>query len=239
MGGKSTYMRQTVIIILMAQIGCYVPCEKAELPIFDKVFTRIGASDDILSGQSTFMVEMSEANQALKHATENSFILFDEIGRGTSTYDGMALAQSMLEYITSCIGAKTMFSTHYHELTQMEDTLPGVHNVHVEVHEKNDQVTFLYKIKDGRADRSYGINVARLAKLPESVLDRAQVLLNSFEQKKTNKKQVQSQMLMMERIPVGLENVKKTLDMIDPNRLTPIEALQLVMDLKTEVNKKD
>ena len=239
MGGKSTYMRQTVIIILMAQMGCYVPAEKAELPIFDKVFTRIGASDDILSGQSTFMVEMSEANQALKHATENSFILFDEIGRGTSTYDGMALAQSMLEYITSCIGAKTMFSTHYHELTQMEDTLPGVHNVHVEVHEKDDKVTFLYKIKDGRADRSYGINVARLAKLPESVLDRAQVLLQSFEQKKTNKKQVQSQMLMMERIPVGLENAKKTLEMIDPYRLTPMDALQLVMDLKNEVSKKD
>ena len=239
MGGKSTYMRQTVIIILMAQMGCYVPAEKAELPIFDKVFTRIGASDDILSGQSTFMVEMSEANQALKHATENSFILFDEIGRGTSTYDGMSLAQSMLEYITTCIGAKTMFSTHYHELTQMEDTLPGVHNVHVEVHEKNDQVTFLYKIKDGRADRSYGINVARLAKLPESVLNRAQVLLNSFEQKKVSKKQTQAQMLMMERIPVGLENVKKTLEMIDPNRLTPLEALQLVMDLKIEVNKKD
>ncbi|MDD6468233.1 MAG: DNA mismatch repair protein MutS [Erysipelotrichaceae bacterium] len=239
MGGKSTYMRQTVLIIIMAQIGCYVPAEKAELPIFDKVFTRIGASDDILSGQSTFMVEMSEANQALKHATEHSFILFDEIGRGTSTYDGMALAQSMLEYITTCIGAKTMFSTHYHELTQMEDTLPDVHNVHVEVFEEDDHVTFLYKIKDGRADRSYGINVARLAKLPETVLDRAKTLLDTFEQSKNKKKQVQSQMLMMERIPTGLEQIKENLSAIDPNRLTPLEALQLVVDLKALVDKKD
>ena len=239
MGGKSTFMRQVVITIIMAQIGCYVPAEKAVLPLFDKVFTRIGASDDILSGQSTFMVEMMEANHALQNATAKSFILFDEIGRGTSTYDGMALAQAMLEYIATCIGAKTLFSTHYHELTSLEDSNESIKNVHVEVHEEDDEVTFLYKIKEGRADRSYGINVARLAKLPDSVLTRAKQLLDELEKNKDKKRLSQSQMVMIEKVPTELEKMKFEIDQIDPNKLTPMEALLLVADLKKLLDKKD
>ena len=239
MGGKSTYMRQVVLTIIMAQIGCYVPAEKASLPLFDKVFTRIGASDDILSGQSTFMVEMIEANHALKNATERSFILFDEIGRGTSTYDGMALAQAMLEYIATCIGAKTLFSTHYHELTSLEDSIESIKNVHVEVHEEDDEVTFLYKIKEGRADRSYGINVARLAKLPDSVLTRAKQLLVELEKNKDSKRLSQGQMVMIERIPSELEKMKAEIEQIDPDKLTPMEALLLVAELKKLLDKKE
>ncbi|MCF0111064.1 MAG: DNA mismatch repair protein MutS [Erysipelotrichaceae bacterium] len=237
MGGKSTYMRQTALILIMAQMGCYVPAKECNMTIFDKVFTRIGASDDILSGQSTFMVEMSEANNALKNATKDSFILFDEIGRGTSTYDGMALAQAMLEYITTVIGAKTMFSTHYHELTSLEDSTEGIKNVHVDVHEEKENVTFLYKIKDGKADRSYGIHVARLAKLPDPVLERAKNLLSSFEQTKKMKMNNQAQMVVMEVIPEELQSVKDILHDLDPNRLTPLEALQLVAQWKKEVDK--
>ena len=181
MGGKSTYMRQTVLLVIMAQIGCFVPAKKAEMPIFDQIFTRIGASDDIMSGQSTFMVEMIEANNALQNATANSLILFDEIGRGTSTYDGMALAQAMIEYIMRNIKAKTLFSTHYHELTEMAEKNAGIRNVHVDVHEEDDKVTFLYRVLDGKADKSYGINVARLAHLPSSVLERAKQILDNLE----------------------------------------------------------
>ena len=173
MGGKSTYMRQNALLVIMAQIGSFVPARKADLPIFDQIFTRIGASDDILSGKSTFMVEMMEANHALQHATDRSLILFDEIGRGTSTYDGMALAQAMIEYINENIHAKTLFSTHYHELTQLGEHSEEIRNIHVDVHEEDDHVTFLYRVVDGKADKSYGINVARLAKLPEVILQKS------------------------------------------------------------------
>ena len=184
MGGKSTYMRQTALIVIMAQIGCYVPASSCQIPVFDKIFTRIGASDDILSGQSTFMVEMNEANRALQQATDHSLILFDEIGRGTSTYDGMSLAQAMIEYIASVIHAKTLFSTHYHELTALTDSVGCVRNVHAAVKEEDNQVTFLYKIKKGPAQQSYGINVARLAGLPGSVLERAADIQKELESKK-------------------------------------------------------
>ena len=239
MGGKSTYMRQTVLILIMAQIGCYVPAKKCELPIFDKVFTRIGASDDLMAGQSTFMVEMNEANHALKNATKNSFILFDEIGRGTATYDGMALAQAIVEYITTCIEAKTMFSTHYHELTSLEETHSTIQNVHVTVHEADDVITFLYKVKKGAADRSYGINVAKLADLPESVLERAKVLLKVMETQNASKRNAQTQMIMMEKVPENLDKIRKVLEMTDPNAMTPIAALQLVSDLKELAEKKE
>ena len=239
MGGKSTYMRQTVLILIMAQIGCYVPAKKCELPIFDKVFTRIGASDDLMAGQSTFMVEMNEANHALKNATKNSFILFDEIGRGTATYDGMALAQAIVEYITTCIEAKTMFSTHYHELTSLEETHSTIQNVHVTVHEADDVITFLYKVKKGAADRSYGINVAKLADLPESVLERAKVLLKVMETQNASKRNAQTQMIMMEKVPENLDKIRKVLEMTDPNAMTPIAALQLVSDLKELAGKKE
>lgn len=181
MSGKSTYMRQIALISIMAQIGCFVPAKKAVLPIFDQIFTRIGAADDLISGQSTFMVEMLEAKNAIVNATKNSLILFDEIGRGTSTYDGMALAQAIIEYVHDHIGAKTLFSTHYHELTVLEDKLPQLKNVHVRAEEYNGTVVFLHQIKEGAADKSYGIHVAQLAELPEDLIARAQDILKELE----------------------------------------------------------
>lgn len=181
MSGKSTYMRQLALTIIMGQIGCYVPADEADLILFDQIFTRIGAADDLVSGQSTFMVEMLEANHALKHATDRSLILLDEIGRGTSTYDGMALAQAIIEYIHNHIHAKTLFSTHYHELTALEATLPHLKNIHVRAEEYEGNVVFLHQIKEGAADKSYGIQVAQLAELPDILIERADVLLRDFE----------------------------------------------------------
>jgi DNA mismatch repair protein MutS len=188
MSGKSTYMRQIALTSIMAQIGCYVSAEEAILPVFDQVFTRIGAADDLISGQSTFMVEMLEANNAISHATQNSLILFDEIGRGTSTYDGMALAQSIIEYIHEHIKAKTLFSTHYHELTALEAELDYLQNVHVRAIEQNGKVVFLHKVQEGAADKSYGIHVAELAELPKELISRARELLATFEGEKEMKK---------------------------------------------------
>ena len=187
MAGKSTYMRQCAITIIMAQIGCFVPCKSATMPIFDKIFTRIGASDDLVAGESTFMVEMKEANYAIQEATENSLILFDELGRGTATYDGMSLAQAILEYIHDKIKAKTMFSTHYHELTVLEKDLKHLKNVHVSAIEENGTITFLHKVKNGAVDKSYGIHVASLAHLPESLIKRADEILNVYEHKNKKK----------------------------------------------------
>lgn len=181
MSGKSTYMRQIALTAVLAQIGCFVPASEAVLPIFDQIFTRIGAADDLVSGQSTFMVEMLEAKNAIVHATNQSLILFDEIGRGTSTYDGMALAQAIIEYIHDHIGAKTLFSTHYHELTVLGDELQNVQNVHVKAIEENGKVVFLHKVDEGAADQSYGIHVAELAELPEILIQRAKEILNKLE----------------------------------------------------------
>ncbi|MFC7685235.1 DNA mismatch repair protein MutS [Ureibacillus sp. GCM10028918] len=183
MSGKSTYMRQVAIIVVLAQMGCYVPADEAELPIIDQIFTRIGAADDLVAGQSTFMVEMLESQNAITNATEKSLLLFDEIGRGTSTYDGMALAQSMMEYIHDKIGANTLFSTHYHELTALEQQLGRLQNVHVSATEKDGKVVFLHKVRQGAADKSYGVHVASLAEMPEEIIDRARVLLEQFESK--------------------------------------------------------
>lgn len=183
MSGKSTYMRQVALTSILAQIGCYVPASEANLPIFDQVFTRIGAADDLISGQSTFMVEMLEAKNAIIHATQQSLILFDEIGRGTSTYDGMALAQAIIEYIHEHIGAKTLFSTHYHELTVLEEELQKVKNVHVSAMEQKGKLVFLHKIKEGAADKSYGIHVAELAELPKALIERANEILLELERK--------------------------------------------------------
>ncbi|MFC6175714.1 DNA mismatch repair protein MutS [Companilactobacillus huachuanensis] len=182
MSGKSTYMRQMALTVIMAQIGCFVPAESAKLPIFDHIFTRIGAADDLISGDSTFMVEMREANDALKNATANSLIIFDEIGRGTATYDGMALAQAIIEYIDKHVNAMTLFSTHYHELTELESQLPGLRNVHVDASEENGDLVFLHKVLPGPADKSYGIHVAKLAGLPNDVLTRASKILSSLEE---------------------------------------------------------
>ncbi|AJH82806.1 DNA mismatch repair protein MutS [Bacillus thuringiensis] len=181
MSGKSTYMRQLALVTVMSQIGCFVPATEAVLPVFDQIFTRIGAADDLISGQSTFMVEMLEAKNAIANASERSLILFDEIGRGTSTYDGMALAQAIIEHIHDQIGAKTLFSTHYHELTVLEDSLDQLKNVHVSAIEENGKVVFLHKIQDGAADKSYGIHVAQLAELPDSLIARAKEVLAQLE----------------------------------------------------------
>ena len=236
MGGKSTYMRQTALIVIMAQIGCFVPARSCRMPVFDKIFTRIGASDDILSGQSTFMVEMTEANRALQEATEKSLILFDEIGRGTSTYDGMALAQAMIEYIAACIHAKTMFSTHYHELTSLADSIGTVRNVHVVVKEDNETVTFLYKIKDGPAGHSYGINVARLASLPDSVIERAKGLQKELESKRRVVQQ-SYQLIEMKKEDKTAEMLKDKLSSVNPDDLSPREAWVMLSDLADLVKK--
>ncbi len=231
MGGKSTYMRQVALLVIMAQIGCYVPAKKASMPIFDKIFTRIGASDDIMSGQSTFMVEMMEANYALQNASDRSLILFDEIGRGTSTYDGMSLAQAMIEYIHEKTNAKTLFSTHYHELTILADKNEGIKNIHVEVEEEDDHVTFLYRMMEGKADKSYGINVAKLAKLPLPLLARAKQILNHIQQDEID--------LDIEKIAFEQEEEQKEnreildkLQTIDVNAMTPMEALLFLSELK-------
>lgn len=234
MGGKSTYMRQTALLVIMAQIGCFVPAKKASMPIFDQIFTRIGASDDIMSGQSTFMVEMIEANNALQNATENSLILFDEIGRGTSTYDGMALAQAMIEYILRNIKAKTLFSTHYHELTEMAEKNLGIRNVHVDVHEEEGNVTFLYRVVDGKADKSYGINVARLAHLPSSVLDRAKQILDNLEIQPNMVKNIQIPTIIEKENPVH-EQLIEQLESIDVNKMTPMEAMQFLYEIKEKM----
>ncbi|MEQ3457711.1 DNA mismatch repair protein MutS [Enterococcus cecorum] len=181
MSGKSTYMRQLALSVVMTQMGCFVPAKEATLPIFDRIFTRIGASDDLIAGQSTFMVEMMEANQALRHASVNSLVLFDELGRGTATFDGMALAQAIIEYLQNHVQAKTLFSTHYHELTALESQLPGLVNIHVGATEKDGEVIFLHKMMQGPADKSYGIHVGKLAGLPESLIERADQILTKLE----------------------------------------------------------
>ena len=231
MGGKSTYMREVALIVIMSQVGCFVPAKEAKLPVFDRIFTRIGASDDLVSGQSTFMVEMIEANNAIRNATPNSLILFDEIGRGTSTFDGMALAQAIIEYLCLNVKAVTLFSTHYHELTHLEGKIEGLKNQHVAVYEENDKVTFLYKIEEGPANKSYGINVARLAHLPTSLLDRAKDILVELENKKVSG--VGSQYLIKEVVKES--EVEKKLKEIDPLSMSPMAALNFLYDLKKDL----
>ena len=242
MAGKSTYMRQMAMIVIMAQIGCFVPAKEAYLPIFDKIFTRIGASDDLVSGESTFMVEMKEANRAILGATEHSLILFDELGRGTATYDGISLAQAIIEYIHDNIKAITFFSTHYHELTSLEEHKAHIKNVHVSAHEENGVITFLHKVKDGSVDKSYGIHVAKLAQLPDSLIKRADEILKTYENKKS-KKEVVSQISMNLEESVAPINkydiIKKKLDDINPLELSPMEALNVLYELKSEMDKKD
>lgn len=231
MGGKSTYMRQNALLVVMAQMGSFIPAKTAELPIFDRIFTRIGASDDILTGKSTFMVEMIEANAALCYATKHSLILFDEIGRGTATYDGMALAQAMLEYIDEAIGAKTLFSTHYHELTDLKKEHPSMHNVHVDVREEKNEIEFRYRIIDGKADKSYGINVARLAHLPKVVLDRAAQLLTNFENQDNNQN-YQPSLFVMEQVQPEKSKLLQQLQELDIDSMTPRDALDCLYELK-------
>ena len=244
MSGKSTYMREVAIIIIMAQMGSFVPAKKANLPIVDKIFTRIGASDDLVSGESTFMVEMKEAKNALINATENSLIIFDELGRGTATYDGVSLAQAILEYINENIHALTLFSTHYHELIKMEKKYKTIKNVHVEAYEENGMVTFLHKVKDGAVDKSYGIHVARLAGLPDTLLQRADEILKSYEEgsKKKEEEKVQLSFAFPEPEAVKDDLKGKIADQIkalDLYKMTPLDALNYLYELKTTIEKQD
>lgn len=235
MAGKSTYMRQLAITVIMAQIGSYVPAKEATLPIFDAIFTRIGASDDLVSGESTFMVEMKEANNAISNATENSLILFDELGRGTATFDGMALAQSIIEYIEKNIRCKTLFSTHYHELTDLSETLKTLKNVHVSAHEEDGNITFLHKIKDGSIDKSYGIHVAKLADLPNSLIERANQILKVYENKEQKRDIIVQESLPLDELMKEDSQVEKEIKNLDILNVTPLEALNILYSLKEKI----
>ena len=230
MSGKSTYMREMGIIAILNQIGSFVPAKECNIPIFDKIFTRIGASDDLVGGESTFMVEMKESALALKNATKNSLILFDELGRGTSTYDGMSLAGSIIEYISKNIKCKTFFSTHYHELTDMENIFPDIKNVHVEIAEENGDVKFLHKVISGAVDKSYGINVAKLANLPDEVISKANELLLMFESK-DNKKEKKVTQLTLD-LEEHTDELREFIKTINPYEVTPIEAINILDQIK-------
>ena len=257
MAGKSTYMRQTALIVLMAQIGSFVPAEKANIGIVDRIFTRVGASDDLASGQSTFMVEMTEVANILRNATANSLLILDEIGRGTSTFDGLSIAWAVIEYIadTKILGAKTLFATHYHELTELEGKLSGVHNYCIAVKEKGDDIVFLRKIVAGGADKSYGIQVARLAGVPEAVLARARELSDQLMDaditltvkdlagtKKNRTKAPHydevdlSQMSLFDT--VKNDAIIEEIDQLDISNLTPVEALNTLYRLQNKIKNR-
>ena len=238
MAGKSTYMRQMAITVIMAQIGCFVPASYATMPVFDAIFTRIGASDDLVSGESTFMVEMNEANRAIESATNHSLILFDELGRGTATFDGMALAQSIIEYIHNNIKAKTLFSTHYHELTDLDKTLKNLKNIHVSAVEENGNITFLHKIKNGSIDKSYGIHVAKLANLPDSLIKRADQILKIYENKEKSRDIKVQEALPIEEVTIKESPIEKELGKLNIETITPIEALNTLYKLKEMLKEK-
>lgn len=254
MSGKSTYMRQLALTVIMAQVGCFVPAKSAQLAIVDQIFTRIGAADDLVSGQSTFMVEMLEANHAIQHATPDSLILLDEIGRGTSTYDGMALAQAIIEYIHDHIKAKTLFSTHYHELTSLEENLPALKNIHVRAEEIDGKVVFLHQIHPGAADESYGIHVAQLAGLPGPLIERASVILNQLENVdapavQTDKQETaMEQMAFFEMVPKSEakrktthsdDEIRKTLSSLNILEMTPMDAINQLYQLQKQAKGKE
>ncbi|HBY59929.1 MAG TPA: DNA mismatch repair protein MutS, partial [Solibacterales bacterium] len=245
MGGKSTYLRQAALLVILAQTGSFVPAQEAVLPVVDRVFTRIGAADNLARGRSTFMVEMTETAAILNTATPDSLIVLDEIGRGTSTYDGLALAWSVVEYIHERIRAKTLFATHYHELTELAEKLEGVRNLHVSVKEAGDQVLFLRKVEPGAADRSYGIEVARLAALPDAVIERAREILAYHEKSehevteelapaRSKRKAAPLQIQMFE--PVGYQ-IAERIRALDVDNLRPLEALQLLAELQKELKR--
>lgn len=236
MAGKSTYMRSVALIVLMAQIGSFVPAKSAEISICDSIFTRIGASDDMTTGQSTFMVEMNEVAYILKNATKDSLLILDEIGRGTSTFDGMSIARAVLEFVADKkkLGAKTLFATHYHELTVLEDDLDGVKNYNIAVKKRGDDITFLRRIVRGAADDSYGVEVAKLAGLPASVINRAKLVLKELECGKNDapKKQAESEETeeQLSLVPEA-DEIREMLRSTDINTLTPIEAMNVLVKL--------
>ena len=245
MAGKSTYMRQTALIVLMAQAGSFVPAKSAEIGIVDKIFTRVGASDDLSSGQSTFMVEMNEVSYILDNATSKSLVVLDEIGRGTSTYDGLAIAWSVVEYIADVkkCGAKTMFATHYHELTQLEDKVPNVKNYCIAVKKHNGTISFLRKIIRGGADESYGVDVAALAGVKKSVVNRAREIVASLES--GGEGEVRTEKINTARIDrqsggqMGFFNAEENeicdeLKSLDLNAMTPMQAMTVLYDLQAK-----
>ena len=249
-------MRQVALITLMAQIGCFVPAAQAKISIVDGIYTRVGASDDLVSGQSTFMVEMNEVADTLKNATKNSLIIFDEIGRGTSTFDGMSIAKAVIEYIANenKLGAKTLFSTHYHELTELENEIPGVKNYSVAVKKKEDSIVFLRKIVKGGAKESYGIEVARLANIPDEITKRAKEILKSLEYSQVfsreNSKTLDNDISLSENSKIKEKNnllnineqtvakeILNTLSSINVEMLTPIESLNILSKLVKYLDK--
>ncbi len=242
MSGKSTYMRMFALIVIMAQTGMFVPASRASLPIYDAIFTRIGSSDDISGGKSTFMVEMVEANEALTKASSNSLILFDEIGRGTATYDGMALAQGMIEYIQKDIKSQMMFSTHYHELTNLADVLENVTNLHVKAKEEKDKMVFLHQVEPGASDKSYGIQVAALAHLPEKIIARSKTILRKLEKASKEKGfdlfAFEEEVKLEQIIPAEIKNLLSELENIDIDRLTPVDALVRLKYLQSLLKNK-
>jgi DNA mismatch repair protein MutS len=257
MAGKSTYMRQTALIVLMAQIGSFVPAESADIGIVDRIFTRVGASDDLASGQSTFMVEMTEVANILRNATSNSLLILDEIGRGTSTFDGLAIAWAVIEYVSDPkkLGAKTLFATHYHELTELEGKLPGVNNYCIAVKEKGDGIVFLRKIVRGGADKSYGIQVARLAGVPEPVLQRADELVRQLSdaditaavKNLTDKKVKKEKKKLYDTVDMQQmslfdandnEKIINELKELDISSMTPLQALNMLNHLQSEVKNR-
>jgi DNA mismatch repair protein MutS len=247
MAGKSTYLRQVALIVLMAQMGSFVPATSAKIGVVDRIFTRVGASDDLATGQSTFMVEMTEAANILHNATERSLVILDEIGRGTSTFDGLSIAWAVAEYLVNAVGAKTMFATHYHHLNELEQVLPRVRNVRVAVREEGEQITFLYRIVDGGTDRSYGIQVARLAGLPTEVIDRAKEVLHELEAEDLGS-HVAPTGAGVQRVaaPVQLQlfeaaphPVVEKLRKLDLDTMTPLEAMTRLGELQDEIERQE
>ena len=248
MAGKSTYMRQAALIVLMAQMGSFVPADSADIGIVDRIFTRVGASDDLASGQSTFMVEMNEVANILRNATSNSLLILDEIGRGTSTFDGLSIAWAVVEHISANVKAKTLFATHYHELTELEGRLDGVNNYCIAVSENGDDIVFLRKIITGGADRSYGIQVARLAGIPDHVITRAKEIAAQLSNADiaakareiaVSEQHIETAMVAEEKERVNAHQaaVCEKIMALDLARLTPLEAINLLYSYRDDLEK--
>jgi DNA mismatch repair protein MutS len=234
MAGKSTYMRQTAIIAIMAHLGSFVPAKSAQIPIIDRVFTRVGASDNLISDQSTFMVEMIEVASILQNATKNSLLILDEVGRGTSTYDGLSIAWAVTEHLTQKVGAKTMFATHYHELTELESKIQGIKNYKISVKEIDGGIVFLRKIMRGGANRSFGIEVASLAGVPAAVTERAKTILKSIEKES---KKVGASVEVEEVSENKQSEVERILSELNLNEMSPMQAFMTLSDLVEKVRK--
>ena len=238
MAGKSTYMRQNALIAVMAHMGSFVPARSAEIPVIDRIFTRIGASDNLIFDQSTFMVEMTEVASILRHATSKSLLILDEVGRGTSTYDGLSIAWAVVEYLAKTVKAKTLFATHYHELSELEGVIDGVKNYKITVREINGKVVFLRKIMRGSANRSFGIEVASLAGIPSEVTARAKSILKKLEKNdlaRSSAGDIPSEEEIEEEIVPALSETEEAIRDADVNCMTPLDALKLISDLKKKL----